>query len=463
MASIPEQLQDVFPKQPAMTYEEAAKIASGKDPFSQRKARWPDAMNSAAFDGLAGDFVKLVLPETEADPHALLVTFLVGIGCILGRTAFYQVEATRHHVNLFSVLVGNSAKARKGTATGRVLDILKRVDGKFVATRKRGGLSSGEGLIQAVRDAREEEIRQRDQADGSAKKSRLQCTVVDNGEPDKRLLVIESEFASVLQACGREGNTLSAILRDAWDGSPLRVLARSNKDSCAEPHVSLLGNITIEELQRFLTSTDRANGFGNRILWVCVKRSKLLPHGGHPLNADKVSDLVTRIQDAVQTAETLGRVQFDAETAAAWNRVYRELARESPGLFGTMTARAEAQCVRLATLYAVLAGAQFIRMAHLQAAIEVWRYCEDSVRHIFGDVTGDETADAIHAMLKSSEAGLTQTEISRAFGNHKAAAELARALGVLESAGRVICEHVKTKGAPKTVWCVAGGIDAIAE
>lgn len=463
MASIAENLQDIFPKQPPMTYDEAANIASGREPIPQSASRWPDAMKSAAFYGLAGDFVRLVLPETESDPHALLVTFLQGIGCILGRTAYYQVEATRHHGNLFAVLVGNSAKARKGTATGRVLDILKRIDGKFIATRKRGGLSSGEGLIQAVRDPREEEVRQRDETDGSAKKARLQNVTVDSGEPDKRLLVIESEFASVLQACGREGNTLSAVLRDAWDGSPLRVLARSNKDSCAEPHISLLGNITAEELQRFLTSTDRANGFGNRILWVCVKRSKLLPHGGNPLDADKVADLVIRIREVVQAAESVGRVQFDDETAAAWNRVYRELAKESPGLFGTMTARAEAQCVRLAMLYAVLDRSPSIRMAHLEAAIEVWRYCEDSVRHIFGEATGDETVDAIHAMLKSSIAGMTQTEINRAFGNHKTAAELTRALTLLESSGRIACEQVKTKGAPRTVWCVPGASDAAAE
>ena len=241
---------------------------------------WPEPMSAAAFYGLAGDFVRLVLPETEADPQALLVAFLVGFGCMVGRKPFYQVEDTRHGVNLFSVLVGDTSKARKGTATDRATKILSSIDPDFMENRRRSGLSSGEGLIQAVRDAREEDV----QIKEKNASQRFERQIVDTGEADKRLLVIESEFASVLQQSGRDGNILSSVLRDAWDGKPLRVLARSNKDSCQEPHIAVLANITIEELQRLLTSTDKANGFGNRILWCCTRRSKKLPHGGRALD-----------------------------------------------------------------------------------------------------------------------------------------------------------------------------------
>ena len=81
--------------------------------------------------------------------------------------------------------------------------------------------------------------------------------MVDTGEPDKRLLVVESEFGGVLQQTGREGNILSSVLRQAWDGKPLRILARSNKDNCQEPHIALIGNVTVEELKRLLTTNDR--------------------------------------------------------------------------------------------------------------------------------------------------------------------------------------------------------------
>jgi hypothetical protein len=161
---------------------------------------WPEPMSKAAFHGLAGDFVGLVLPETEADPQALLVTFLVGFGCLVGRKPFYQVESTRHGCNLFSVIVGDTSKSRKGTATDRAMYILSFVDSAFMETRKRSGLSSGEGLIHAVRDAREEDVPVKERS----KPQRVERQIVDTGEPDKRLLVNESEFGSVLQQSGRD-------------------------------------------------------------------------------------------------------------------------------------------------------------------------------------------------------------------------------------------------------------------
>jgi uncharacterized protein DUF3987 len=410
---------------------------------------WLEPMGEAAFQGVAGDFVRLLLPETEADPAALLLTFLVGVGSMMGRGPHYRVGSTRHGVNLFTVVVGETSRARKGTATDLALDILSQVDKDFMASRLRSGLSSGEGLIEAVRDGREDEIAIKAR-DGSF--LRFERQTVDNGEQDKRLLVIESEFSTVLHQAGREGNILSAILRDCWDGKPLRIVARSNKDSCQEPHVALIGNVTAEELQRLLTSTDRANGFGNRILWCCARRSKLLARGGRDVDQAEVDALAGRVRRAVLGACALGRVDFNDEAFRAWEGIYAELAVGASGMFGSMTARAEAQVVRLSTLYAVLDGSPFIRLEHLRAAHAVWGYCEESVRFVFGDVLGDETADAILKMLKGAPEGLTQTEINRSFHSHKSTAEMNRALTMLQGKGRVRAERLVTGGGPATRW-----------
>jgi hypothetical protein len=364
------------------------------------------------------------------------------------------VGCTRHGVNLFSVVIGETSKARKGTATDCALDMLAKVDAGFMSSRLRSGLSSGEGLIQAVRDAREEDVPIRAK-DGSP--LRFERQWVDNGEPDKRLLVVESEFASVLQQTGREGNILSAVLRDAWDGRPLRILARSNKDSCQQPHISLIGNVTAEELKRLLTTTDRANGFGNRILWCCSRRSKLLPYGGRPVDSTKRDALVERLRQAVEAAGEIGVVQFDEEAYYAWDNVYAILSQGASGLFGSMTARAEAQVVRLSTLYALLDRSPLIRLEHLKAAQEVWGYCEESVRFIFGDVLGDETADAILQLLKNAPQGMTQTEINRSFGSHKPAAEMGRALALLQGKGKLQAEQESTGGAKSTRWTFCEG------
>ena len=434
----------------AITYRDAGwkdwNTVAGSGPAA---SGWLEPMGEAAFQGVAGDFVRLLLPETEADPAALLLTFLVGVGSMMGRGPHYRVGSTRHGVNLFTVVVGETSRARKGTATDLALDILSQVDKEFMASRLRSGLSSGEGLIEAVRDGREDDIAIKAR-DGSF--LRFERQTVDNGEQDKRLLVIESEFSTVLHQAGREGNILSAILRDCWDGKPLRIVARSNKDSCQEPHVALIGNVTAEELQRLLTSTDRANGFGNRILWCCARRSKLLARGGRDVDQAEVDALAGRVRRAVLGACELGRVDFDDEAFRAWEGIYAELAVGASGMFGSMTARAEAQVVRLSTLYAVLDGSPFIRLEHLQAAQAVWGYCEESVRFVFGDVLGDETADAILKMLKGAPEGLTQTEINRSFHSHKSTAEMNRALTMLQGKGRVRAERLVTGGGPATRW-----------
>jgi hypothetical protein len=159
-------------------------------PVPAPPADWPAPPDQVAYHGLAGHIVTRIAPHTEADPAAILVQFLVCCGALIGRDAFFQVEATRHHPNEFVVLVGDSAKARKGSSFDHVARLLNHADPAFTA-RLTTGLSSGEGLIWTVRDPQGQ----------------------DPGAGDKRLLVIEPEFATVLKSTGRELSTLSPTLR----------------------------------------------------------------------------------------------------------------------------------------------------------------------------------------------------------------------------------------------------------
>ena len=74
------------------------------------------------------------------------------------------------------------------------------------------GLASGEGLIWEVHDPIEETkpIRK-----GGRHTGEYETIIANQGEADKRLLIIEGEFANVLKVMGREGNTLSPIIRCA--------------------------------------------------------------------------------------------------------------------------------------------------------------------------------------------------------------------------------------------------------
>jgi hypothetical protein len=409
---------------------------------------WPASLTAEAFQGLAAEFVQLVEPETESDVAALLFSFLVTMGSIIGRGPYYQVGGDRHYTNLFTVIVGESAKARKGTSWGELRRFVALVDQPWCEQRVAGGLTSGEGLIHAVRDPLSEVPAKRK---GSRVTSH-EAQRTDVGVDDKRLLVVEGEFSQALQSASRDGNTLSAIIRLAWDGVPLRVLAKNAKAACLKPHISVLAHITVAELQRLLTGTDIANGFANRFLWVCATRSKCLPFGG-AVNAEALIALAARVKEAIQSARTAGRIEFGSEARAEWSRVYPALSEGKLGLLGAITARAEAQAVRLAMLYALLDQSVEIQLVHLRAALAVWCYCEDSARYIFGDSLGDPTADEILRLLRGAGSErVTRNDLTNHFKRNKSSAELERALAVLHSHGLARVEQRATGGRTAEVW-----------
>ncbi|MDA8185932.1 MAG: hypothetical protein M0035_16150, partial [Actinomycetota bacterium] len=76
---------------------------------------WPSQPDDAVYQGMAGALVGAIAPHTEADPVAVLAQLLAAAGAVTRRGAYAVVEATRHHPNEFVVLVGDSAKARKGS------------------------------------------------------------------------------------------------------------------------------------------------------------------------------------------------------------------------------------------------------------------------------------------------------------------------------------------------------------
>src|SRR5262249_25659115 len=157
-------------------------------------------------------------------------------------------------------------------------------------------------------------------------------------------------------------------------------------------HVSLVGHITADELRRYLTATETANGFGNRHLFVCAERSKRLPEGGR-VDPQQWAALRDELAEVLTFARTAGEGVRDEEARAMWRDVYGDLSEGRPGLAGALLARAEAHVMRLALLYALLDRSALICGPHLLAALALWEYCEQSVYFVFGDCLGDPVAD----------------------------------------------------------------------
>lgn len=399
-------------------------------------------IDRAAYFGLAGDIVRTISPHSEADPIALLVQTIVAFGNCVGRSPYFPVEGDEHHLNLSVVLVGDSSKSRKGTSWSQVRRPFKSVDEDWMNDCVQTGLSSGEGLIWAVRDPieKDEPVKEKGRV------TEYQTVIADHGVDDKRLLIQEPEFAKVLRVMGREGNTLSPVIRQAWDSGDLRILTKTSPARATDVHISIIGHITGEELRRNLDETESANGFANRILWVQVRRSKFLPEGGSLRDSD-LNSLVSRLSKAIQHARSLTRLERDEEARQLWCEVYSDLSAGHSGLFGAITSRAEAQVLRLSCIYALLDHSDVIKRPHLEAALALWKYCEDSARFVFGQATGDRTADAIvDALAEVGDQGLTKTQLSDVFSRKKDAAEINRALALLQQRGLVASRQEQTEG-----------------
>src|SRR5580704_15295180 len=80
---------------------------------------WP-VLHVAAMHGFAAEFLRVVSPQSESDPVALLLQLLVMFGAAVGRKPRTVVESTPHRTRLFLALIGQSSAARKGTAFGHI-------------------------------------------------------------------------------------------------------------------------------------------------------------------------------------------------------------------------------------------------------------------------------------------------------------------------------------------------------
>jgi hypothetical protein len=392
-------------------------------------ADWPAPPAQAVHHGLAGEIVGEIAPHTEADPVAILAQLLVAFGAAVGRGAWFSVEATRHHPNEFLVLVGDSARARKGSSWDHVHRLISDAD-PAIGSRILTGLSSGEGLIWSVRDPHGQ----------------------DPGASDRRLLVIEPEFVSVLKNVGREISTLSPTLRSAWDGRPLQILTRTAPARATGAHISVIGHITATELRHHVNPVELANGLLNRFLLLAVRRVRLLPEGGDPDPLNRTG-LDRRLAKTLDAARRAGEIRLATAAREHWRDAYQRLAEPRPGIAGAISARAEAHTIRLALIYALLDSAREIEPMHLDAALALWDYAQRSATWALERTTGDPLAHQIHAALKHAlPDGLTRTQLRDLLHRNPTTTQLDQALAKLADDGKITSQRVLTAGRPAQLW-----------
>jgi hypothetical protein len=411
--------------EPAVAEATAAVLAATGVSRPKPVGGWPE-LDGAALYGLPGQVVAAIAPHSEADEAGLLFAFLAEAGAIIGPGPHALADSAQHPARLFVNLVGQTAKGRKGSTEANIRRFSAIIDPRFARDRRLNGFGSGESLVDAVRG--------------------------DDESAERRLLIIEPEFARVLNVATRDGSVLSPIIRAAWDGERLAVRSRARTTVVDGAHIAVVAHISADELRSKLTETEVAAGFANRFLFVCVRRSKLLPDGGN-LDDAVVADLSRKVAYVVMQCRKYGILKRTPGAAELWCDLYGQMDQDEPGgLLGAIVARDSAQVLRLSVTYALLDGKNRIDVDHVRAAWAAWSYCRASAAYVFGESLGDLIADTLLRALRSAgRAGMNGTAQRDLFSRHATRTQLDNARELLISRGLAMSETVETGGRPQVI------------
>jgi hypothetical protein len=386
-------------------------------------------LDSAMFQGIAGEFVRDASRYTEAHPVALLAQLLTYFGATVGRGAYQTVAATTHPSILNVAIVGRTGHGRKGDGENIVKAAFAAIEGISPPTRI-GGVGSGEGIIKAINDGHAND-------DG----------MIVGGTIDKRLLVVETELAKVFRSMKREGSSISATLRQCWDGSTLQSVVKIDPLKATDSHVCVIGHITPAELSKELTEVEIANGLGNRFIFVYSDRVRSIPepdpYSPPPAIADK-------LRNAVLIGTNAGRLRRSEPARQLWKDIYEKLHAPSYGVKGELTARGDAIVMRLSATYALLDGNQVIEPHHLTAALDLWAYSVQTIEYLYGSKPSANAMKVMGALR--AHGSMTRKEVNVLFGGHISASEIDELQAELVSRWLITVEEIGTGGRTRHIW-----------
>lgn len=348
-------------------------------PDTHRNAPQPDPI---CLYGLVGDVARAGSEGTETNAHAIAANFMAYLSCAIGRSVYLPIGNTRHHTRLFCLHIGRSGRGRKGDAVSLVLRIdaaLRATDDAFAPQVHRGGLSTREGLAALIHDG--------------YRQGRQDVPAIK----DKRLWVVESEFANVLHQGRRDGNTLSAALRDCWDGIDLKPATKSNRIYASDPHICLSGAISPSELRGLMSAREMSNGFANRFLMIWAERARMLPFPKETPQA-VVEHLARRTLEVLAFVradrhDEREHLKMELSPQAQWRyaQLYRGELHDGidDGVIGAMLERRAPMLLRLAILMALTDLQTRIDVPHIDAAMAWIQHATASVRYVFSSAAED--------------------------------------------------------------------------
>lgn len=423
--------------------------------FSDYVLSRPELHNVALF-GVLRDMVDAACANSEAVRPTVAIHILARFAATIGRTAYIQIGDQRRHLRMNALIVGPTAKGRKGTSAEMPNELFTQAEVRLIASgwwplRKLTALATGEGLIHMVRDPRHDH----------------EGNIEDAGVDDKRLLFDVSEFAGVLAQARREAATISTVLRDAFDGVRLVTPTKTSFCEASDTHIVVIGSVPETEIVKTLTSTDITNGLANRFPMFYSVRTKVVPM---PKATDPqlMQGFAEHLAWAIYEATKQAQISMDDDALDYWCNVYHRLEETAhPPAVAALLARQSTYTLIFAALLALLNRQTVIQRDHLDAALAWVQFWEDTTLFVFSNGEQNEQAirmkglkdEIVQAMATLGGIKVKHSDVADNVTNkyQKAwplAKDVKMAVELLEreSPPRIYSETVTTGGRPSNLY-----------
>ena len=432
-----------------MTKEEIAEQDAAEYPVYRLHEPAGPHFDESILYGPAGQIAKKIAAYNESHIAAIYLNILVSLGNAFGRHAYFNVNKTEHFLNENLACVGDSSTSRKGTGGDEVDHLLGLIAGGWMNRCNMGGFGSGQGIIRAIRD---EATYKR-----FNKIKRVYEDITRPGIGDKRLCVREGELSNILKLMADPKQRVDELVRNAWDSKKLQNIVagttdvgESRSEICSKPHVSIIGYTTGSLLKATVPVGFDTSGSGNRFLYCYIKRLKLVPNGGPMI--DWSSEMVAGNSDKEGRQESfliyLCRVLEDAQkdrlipladsARKYWNNLYQRMEKARPqSRVAGITSRGPAHVRRLATILCLIDLDVAVQVKHLEAALAIWKYCEESAEFIFEGYSRDGAKILKLAHVKK-DCGIGLNDVHDLFKRNKTAAWVKTQVTALVDGGYLI-------------------------
>lgn len=351
--------------------------------------------------GALGRFIESETEFSEAPPIGVLANVVTRLSADIGRTCFISLGHKKLHLRVNWLCAGPTGVGRKGTAA-EIADVVRRAafaaqessllePASMQPARVLTSLSTGEGLISQVRTSK----RKDDAPDFQPP-----------GLTDNRLLADCQEFSSVLKKASGKEATLSATLREAFDGNTLSNASITNAMAADQPHIVISASVPGGELVKLLSgdaAVEVSNGLLNRFAITYQVRNKIL---SHPLRgAQHVFD---QFADAYRLALNTAWAAHCRYTVSAESTVDLSISDEAMDCYdawyvasqndavapqvAALMARAPIFLRVYSAILALLRGSLCTEVGDIEAAKLLVKYWSASLEFLFSQ--GRQTAEA---------------------------------------------------------------------